>query len=504
MPDEDGFLQSILDDPDDDTPRLVYADWLDENGEPARGAFIRAQCRLARLEEDDPARLPLLRDEGAYLPQAQEALASKKRPAWLARLPASVPHGLSFVRGFPGCWTTTAKRFVEKDAALMQVAPIQYARLTNVATSVGHLSRCESLARLRSLDLSGNRIQIDAVLTLTASPHLSGLRRLRWHGGQLTNAKVIVLAAAPWLAGVRDLHLSRNSFRDDGAEAMAGSPHLEGLKMLNWQDNHVGPRGARALATSLRLGRLRTLQLSNNPLGDAGAEALASSERLAGLSSLDVAYSKMGLAGTRALLNPPGLPALTRLRLGGSDWPDDAWAIEPSERLRGGITVDVLTAENSTARAMAGSPLLASCRGLSIASSRLGNEGVRVLAGSPAIRGLEALRLVGWDDLTAVGVRALTESPHLGALRELALGDYTLDDETVAALLEAPFLCRLTRLELICWEPERKGLLRLADSPAVREGIVWLRLPGYGKWLAESRELLPELEERFGPRLSIE
>jgi uncharacterized protein (TIGR02996 family) len=25
---EDAFLQAILDDPDDDAPRLVYADWL--------------------------------------------------------------------------------------------------------------------------------------------------------------------------------------------------------------------------------------------------------------------------------------------------------------------------------------------------------------------------------------------------------------------------------------------------------------------------------------------
>jgi hypothetical protein len=248
---------------------------------------------------------------------------------------------------------------------------------------------------------------------------------------------------------------------------------------------------------------VRKLQLSNNPLGDAGAEALASSERLASLSWLDVAYCKMGLLGARALLNPPGLPRLTRLRLGGSDWPDDAWSIEPAEQLRGGITVEVLSAGNSIARALAESPLLASCRGLEIASSELGDEGIRVLAVSSAIRGIEVLRLA-WCDLTAVSVRALTESPHLGALRELSLRDYTLDDETVAALLEAPFLCRLTRLDLRFCEAERNGLRRLADSPAVREGIVWLRLAGYGRWLVEGREMLREMEERFGPRLSIE
>jgi uncharacterized protein (TIGR02996 family) len=37
----DGFLQAIVENPDDDTPRLVYADWLDEHGDPARTEFIR-------------------------------------------------------------------------------------------------------------------------------------------------------------------------------------------------------------------------------------------------------------------------------------------------------------------------------------------------------------------------------------------------------------------------------------------------------------------------------
>lgn len=43
------FLQSILADPDNDGPRLVYADWLDENGDGARAEFIRLQIESARL-----------------------------------------------------------------------------------------------------------------------------------------------------------------------------------------------------------------------------------------------------------------------------------------------------------------------------------------------------------------------------------------------------------------------------------------------------------------------
>jgi uncharacterized protein (TIGR02996 family) len=41
---------AIIASPEDDGPRLVYADWLDENREPDRAEFIRVQCELHRLE----------------------------------------------------------------------------------------------------------------------------------------------------------------------------------------------------------------------------------------------------------------------------------------------------------------------------------------------------------------------------------------------------------------------------------------------------------------------
>lgn len=46
------LLRAILSDPRDDTPRLVYADWLDENGEPDRAEFIRVQCAIPEAEAD--------------------------------------------------------------------------------------------------------------------------------------------------------------------------------------------------------------------------------------------------------------------------------------------------------------------------------------------------------------------------------------------------------------------------------------------------------------------
>ena len=43
------FLAAIRDAPEEDGPRLVFADWLKQQGEPARAAFLRVQCELARL-----------------------------------------------------------------------------------------------------------------------------------------------------------------------------------------------------------------------------------------------------------------------------------------------------------------------------------------------------------------------------------------------------------------------------------------------------------------------
>jgi uncharacterized protein (TIGR02996 family) len=48
--DHAAFLAAIVAAPDDDLPRLVLADWLDEHGQPARAEFIRVQCEIARTE----------------------------------------------------------------------------------------------------------------------------------------------------------------------------------------------------------------------------------------------------------------------------------------------------------------------------------------------------------------------------------------------------------------------------------------------------------------------
>ena len=53
---EDGFLRAIRERPDDETARLVYADWLDEQGDPqslARASYLRTHAELAGLAAED-------------------------------------------------------------------------------------------------------------------------------------------------------------------------------------------------------------------------------------------------------------------------------------------------------------------------------------------------------------------------------------------------------------------------------------------------------------------
>jgi uncharacterized protein (TIGR02996 family) len=55
MTDADTFtraalLRCVIEAPDDDTPRLIFADWLEEHGEGARAEFVRVQCRIAEIQ----------------------------------------------------------------------------------------------------------------------------------------------------------------------------------------------------------------------------------------------------------------------------------------------------------------------------------------------------------------------------------------------------------------------------------------------------------------------
>jgi uncharacterized protein (TIGR02996 family) len=109
----DAFLRAILENPDDDTPRLVYADWLEERDDP-RGEFIRVQCRLARTGGDDPLRPGLEAREQDLLARHGEEWVGSLRP-WLT--------GWVFRRGFLVRVRVTVTVYLEHADALLGLAP---------------------------------------------------------------------------------------------------------------------------------------------------------------------------------------------------------------------------------------------------------------------------------------------------------------------------------------------------------------------------------------------
>src|SRR5690348_15259175 len=75
------FEADIIAHPDDDAPRLILADWLEDHGDEhtaARAEFIRLQIELAGLGEDDPRR--------AALERRGKGLLAGHEKAWLGRL----------------------------------------------------------------------------------------------------------------------------------------------------------------------------------------------------------------------------------------------------------------------------------------------------------------------------------------------------------------------------------------------------------------------------------
>src|SRR5262249_2503800 len=154
--------------PDDDTPRLVYADWLEERGDP-RGEFIRLQCALARMPRNDPHFV-----EGH---RRARVLGLEFGKTWAAPLKGLI-NGWRFHRGFIEEVTQPPATFVQRGDEVFSLAPVRYLRLTQAAKELRKIGASPQLARLTALDLIGNNIGDTGVKTLLGSPYLGGLRLL--------------------------------------------------------------------------------------------------------------------------------------------------------------------------------------------------------------------------------------------------------------------------------------------------------------------------------------
>jgi uncharacterized protein (TIGR02996 family) len=404
MPSKEAFLQAIIENPDDDAPRLIFADWLEEHGESTRADFIRVQCELANLPEDDEVRRPSLQER-------EWELLTKHGKQWLAELP--VLEGIEwdevgtrgkremvpcFERGFASAVIAEDEKAFQKHAAtLFHAAPIKELRfnqrvaelevflacpdlerlkLLRMATQVdpnriGMLANCPRLSRLTDLDLSLNNLGDEGVQVLIESPYLTRLTDLDLSSNNITETGIRSLSVWPVHEQLRYLYLAGNRIGDEGARGLLSWPSLTGL-VLN--GNEIGPGWVSVFIDSPLFARLHWLSLGGNRIGNEGVRSLANCSQPSRLASLDLGYNSIGPTAISYLARAVWLRGLKELDLG----------LNPIKTAGVKVLADLAASEH-----------LPKLKILKLQHAQIGDIGASALAESPLTSQLERLDLTG-------------------------------------------------------------------------------------------------------------
>lgn len=407
----------------DDAPRLVYADHLQEAGDP-RGELIAVQCELARLgyavkpaswdwigdalagDEIDLARVRKLRAR-------ETALLKQHAEAWLAEAKQANPLyalvSFRFERGFvthletgaaaelPGKLAGLEDSFPALDSLELSSMSRRelpaifawpgFAKLRALKMPVFGLAGLVTLpaAALRHLSLRcTEREEFPLVRQLFDWPPFAGLTALEVSDAALTAADATRLVAT--CGPLDELQLRSAKLGPEGAATLAGAAPLANLRILSLMSNAIGGQGTRAV---MKLRALRALDLRKNKIGVEGAEALGGHPAL---RTIDLTGTTIDAEMMEALCGGSGLGELRELCLQATRLDDDALAV------------------------LARSPLLGRLTSLNLRSNKLTDAGAKALASSKHARDLRALNLNN-NAITAAGKDALDSSPYLERAR---------------------------------------------------------------------------------------
>lgn len=346
---EEAFLADICEHPEDDAPRLIYADWLEDAGKAARAEFIRIQIERARLSGTHPRQRDLASRESQLL-QANER-------EWREELPRLTGVGWEeFTRGFiEAAFVESAGTYLRYEGHLLSSTPLSRLQIGEIdAAGARQLVRSRGLGRLSELNLGNNPTLGRGLRELAGAEQLTNLTGLLLHYNSL-GEEVTVLAESPYLGNLKELYLSGNQLTDATVATLARSLTMPRLEQLDLRDNLVGDGGVRALAYHGQREALTTLLLVNNEIGPAGAWALAGTPYLPNLTRLYLNYNPLEDDGANAFASSPHRKALRELDLRHS-----------AIRQHGGL-------------ALAGSPHLDNLEQLWLGGNRLGGEVLALL-----------------------------------------------------------------------------------------------------------------------------
>ncbi len=386
MTDRDAFLRTIIENPDDDTPRLVFADWLEENGDPERAEFIRLQIELMRTLEWEPRFDEIQFRVGDLL--------SKNGMRWRPELPWF--DRLIYERGFVEGVIAVADDFFENRNALRHAIPLREVRFTASDSTIYEILDAVNSERLPrvSFDLPNGLMGLWQTPPRAVYPHLLCLS-LREIGLDDGNANRVF--APQSLPGLLRLDVSFNRLRRGVVTTIARAcPRLTELRASATEQTDYADRlragGAHEIAHSWPYGTLRFIGLAHQQIGDAGLRALAESPYLSGVEVLDLAANDIGTIGTTAI------------------------------------------------ETLAGSLFLRQVRWLNLRGNPIGNAGLRELILWPTLKELRKLDL-SYCNITSAGARLLADQELHPDLR-LDLTGNPIDSNC----LDAPVLKRACRL----------------------------------------------------------
>jgi len=249
---ESTFLADIAEDPEDDVPRLIFADWLSDHGDP-RGEFIRIQCKVTRLPDSAPNNL-----------HAQEqALLLQHGSTWQGDPPPGV--GIWFERGL---LNVTMSVHLALDHTTQTWLRRQQRWVIGLrfydcdTTSLWRVVEAGLLANVPQLDFSFTRVDDQAAEFLW---ELRSLRGLHLGHTSLTDTGLARLAM---LTHLRSLILSGTRITDAGLGHLAA---LRQLRRLSLRETTITSAG---LSTLGCLSRLETLDLTATPVTNAAIKEL--------------------------------------------------------------------------------------------------------------------------------------------------------------------------------------------------------------------------------------
>ena len=223
----EAFLRAIFAAPDDDTPRLVYADFLEENGKPERAALIRAQCELAKLGSDGEAH-----ERVTKLRKRENELLDCLHPE-LAYWTRTEREQIGYCRGFLSEGTAVIcpgdlERIDQFREKIIRSHP-HWFNAHNLAIQPGwflhseHIKALFSLAvvqRITEWDLGG---QVQEIGMLPSGVNTQPVISL---------ASVEALAEHPGSEQLTTLNLNHNNLDHRAAQALIRSPYLNNLRRL--------------------------------------------------------------------------------------------------------------------------------------------------------------------------------------------------------------------------------------------------------------------------------